>query len=94
MGGRSKGNSRETQVTFAWYDILGTIGVAVIALTYVLLQIERIRSEQLAYSLLNAVGATLILVSLWYAPNLPSVVVESFWLVISFFGIGKYFVNR
>ncbi len=35
-------------MTYAWYDILGTLGVAVIILTYVLLQIERIRSEQLA----------------------------------------------
>ncbi|HEV7701808.1 MAG TPA: hypothetical protein VGO43_16370 [Pyrinomonadaceae bacterium] len=77
-----------------WYDILGTLGVAVIILTYVLLQTARIRSEQPAYSLLNAVGATLILVSLWFAPNLPSVVVESFWLLISLFGIGKYFLKK
>ena len=41
------------------YDILGTVGVAIIILTYVLLQAERIRSDQLAYSVLNAVGAAL-----------------------------------
>jgi drug/metabolite transporter (DMT)-like permease len=77
-------------VTFAWYDILGTVGVAVIILAYVLLQIERLRSEQLAYSLLNAVGAMLILFSLYYDFNFPSFVVEFFWLVISLFGVGKY----
>ena len=43
-------------MTYSWYDLLGTIGVAVIVLTYVLLQAERIRSEQLSYSLLNAAG--------------------------------------
>lgn len=76
------------------YDILGTVGVAIIILTYVLLQLERLRSDQLAYSLLNAVGAALILVSLYYAFNFPSFVVEFFWLLISLFGIAKYFSRR
>ena len=77
-----------------WYDILGTLGVAVIILTYAFLQVGRIRSEQVAYSLLNAVGASLILVSLYFDFNFPSVVVEFFWLLISLFGIGKHFVTR
>lgn len=77
-----------------WYDILGTIGVAVIVLTYILLQTERVRSDQLSYSLMNAIGASLILVSLYFDFNLPSVVVEGFWLVISLFGIGKYVLRR
>jgi hypothetical protein len=76
-----------------WYDIVGTIGVAIIILTYVLLQIERVRSDQLSYSLLNAVGASLILVSLYFDYNFPSVVVEFFWLLISLFGIGKYLIR-
>jgi hypothetical protein len=77
-----------------WYDILGSLGVAVIILTYVLLQIERVRSDQLIYSLLNAIGAALILVSLYFDYNFPSVVVEFFWLVISLFGIGKWILKR
>jgi hypothetical protein len=77
-----------------WYDILGTLGVATIILTYILLQIERLRSDQLTYSLLNAIGAALILVSLYFDFNLPSVVVEVFWLLISLFGIGKYFARK
>ena len=81
-------------MSYAWYDIIGTVGVAVIILTYVLLQIGRIRSEQILYSLLNAVGATLILVSLYYDFNFPSFVVEFFWLLISLFGIGKYILRK
>jgi hypothetical protein len=79
---------------FLWYDILGSLGVAIIILTYVLLQIERVRSDQLIYSLLNAIGAALILVSLYFDYNFPSVVVEFFWLLISLFGIGKYFLRQ
>ena len=77
-----------------WYDILGTLGVGVIVLTYILLQTERVRSDQLSYSLMNAIGAALILISLYFDFNLPSVVVEVFWLLISLFGIGKYFARQ
>ncbi len=77
-----------------WYDIVGTLGVAVIIITYVLLQIERVRSDQLIYSLLNAIGASLILVSLYFDFNFPSLVVEFFWLLISLFGVGKYLWRR
>ena len=73
----------------AWYDILGTLGVGVIVIAYVLLQIERIRSDQVMYSLLNAIGALLILISLYYSFNLPSFIVEFFWLLISTFGIAR-----
>ncbi|MFZ1700751.1 MAG: hypothetical protein WBO10_03570 [Pyrinomonadaceae bacterium] len=81
-------------MTYAWYDIAGTIGVAIIIITYVLLQIGRIRSEQFAYSLLNAIGALLILISLYFSFNLPSFVVELFWLLISLFGIGKNIMQK
>ncbi|MEO6333456.1 MAG: hypothetical protein ABIO91_00600 [Pyrinomonadaceae bacterium] len=77
-----------------WYDIVGTLGVAIIIVTYVFLQIERVRSDQLIYSLLNAIGATLILVSLYFDLNLPSLVVEFFWLLISLFGVAKYLARR
>ena len=81
-------------MTYPWYDIVGTLGVGLIILTYILLQIERIRSEQLSYSILNAVGASLILISLYYSFNFPAFVVEFFWLLISLFGIGKYLMRR
>ena len=79
---------------FAWYDLLGSIGVAMIILTYVALQLEKIRSEQLIYSLLNAVGAGLVVLSLCFSFNFSAFVVEFFWVLISLYGIGKYFVRR
>ena len=81
-------------MTYAWHDILGTLGVGIIIVAYILLQIGRLRSEQLAYSLTNAVGAALILISLYYSFNFPSFIVEFFWLLISLFGIGKYLVRK
>ena len=79
---------------FAWYDILGTVGVATIIVTYVLLQTGRVRSEQLVYSILNAAGAVLILISLYFSFNLPSFIVEFFWLLISLYGIWRYLAQK
>jgi len=78
---------------FAWYDIIGSIGVATIILTYVLLQIGRIKSESLLYSVLNGLGAALIVFSLFYSFNFSAFVVESLWVLISIYGIAKYFLK-
>ena len=94
MGGRTKWSRLYAEIAMAWYDLIGSLGVGVIILTYVLLQTARLRSDQLAYSLFNAVGASLILVSLYFSFNLPSFIVEFFWLLISLFGMGKYFYTR
>ena len=74
---------------YAWYDFVGILGTAFIIGTYIFLQLERIRSESLLYSSLNALGASLIIVSLIFNFNFSAFIVEFFWLLISLFGIGK-----
>lgn len=81
-------------MNFTIFDVLGTLGVSMIIVTYVLLQSGRLQSTQLSYSLLNAVGAALILVSLYFSFNLSAFIVEAFWLIISIYGVGRYFANR
>ena len=79
---------------YAWYDFVGSIGVFTIILTYVLLQTERLKSESLPYSLLNGAGAALIAFSLLYSFNFSAFVVELLWVLISIYGIAKYFWKR
>jgi hypothetical protein len=78
---------------FAWYDVVGSIGVSTIILTYVLLQTERIKSESLFYSVLNGLGAGLIAFSLVYSFNFSAFVVEILWVLISLYGIIRYFIK-
>ena len=78
-------------MNFTFYDVIGSIGVTVIILTYVLLQTEKIRSESPAHSILNGLGAGLIVISLIFDFNFSAFVVESLWVLISLYGIGKYF---
>jgi len=78
---------------FAWYDIIGSIGVGTIILTYILLQTGRIRSESLIYSLLNGFGAGLIAFSLLYSFNFAAFIVEVLWVLISIYGVVKYLLK-
>lgn len=79
---------------YTFYDFLGTIGTLIIIGTYLLLQFGRIKSETLLYSILNAAGASLILISLIYNFNFSAFIVEFFWLLISLVGVGKYFLKN
>lgn len=79
---------------FTFYDLIGSVGVGIIILTYVLLQAGKIKSESLAYSALNGLGAGMIVISLIFDFNFSAFVVESLWVLISIYGIGKYFLKR
>lgn len=76
---------------FEYYDLIGTTGVILIVVTYFLLQTGRMRSNLLMYSVSNAVGATLILFSLYFEFNLSAFLIEFFWLLISIIGMVRYF---
>lgn len=76
---------------FEYYDVAGTTGVILIVVSYFLLQTERMRSNSLTYSVNNAVGAALILFSLYFEFNVSAFLIEFFWLLISIVGIVRYF---
>ena len=72
-------------------DFVGNVGVVVLMIAYLMLQLNKLNSAGLAYSLLNAIGASLIIVSLVYDFNLSALVMEVFWVLISLVGIYRYF---
>ena len=72
---------------YEWHDLLGNLGVFLIIGSYFWLQIGRIPGQSKMYSLVNAIGAALILVSLYFNFNLSAVIVEVFWLIISLVGL-------
>lgn len=78
-------------MSYGLLDLIGNIGVVVLMIAYLMLQLNKLRSDGLAYSLLNAIGASLIVVSLLVNFNLSAFIMEVFWVLISFFGIYRYF---
>ena len=78
-------------MNYGLLDLVGNIGVVILMVTYLLLQLNKIRSDDLMYSLLNAFGASLIVVSLLVNFNLSALLMEIFWVLISFVGIYRHF---
>ena len=77
-----------------WFDLVGFIGVLLIVVAYLLLQLDKLPSSSPRYSLLNAGGALLIMVSLIFAFNLSAFIVEAFWFLISLLGLWRSLVSR
>jgi hypothetical protein len=78
-------------MNYGFIDFVGNVGVVIIVVAYLLLQLDKIKSSDLIYSVLNAVGASLIVASLIVDFNLSALLMEVFWVLISFIGIGRHF---
>lgn len=74
-------------MAYTWYDFIGNVGVILIVTSYLLLQLGKVSSKSLVYSLNNVIGALLILVSLYFNFNLSAFIIEFFWLLISLYGL-------
>ena len=72
-----------------FHDILGTTGVGFIVVMYVMLQTERIDPRRMAFSIFNAVGSILILISLAYEFNFSAALIEGVWLIVSVYGLWR-----
>lgn len=78
-------------MTYGLVDFLGIVGVGIIVVTYLFLQLGKLRSEALAYSLMNAIGASLIVATLLINFNLSALLMEVFWVLISLLGVYRHF---
>jgi hypothetical protein len=74
-------------------DLLGIIGVLLVLWYYFLLQIGKCTSNSLGFSVGNFIGSILLLISLGFNWNLASVIIEIAWLLISLYGIIKYYTR-
>jgi len=75
-------------------DLIGLTGVALLIITYALLQLDRIDPKGFWYSFNNLLVAILVTVSLVYTPNLASIVIEVFWFLISVYGVIMFFKRK
>ena len=78
-------------MSYGLLDLVGNIGVVVLIIAYLMLQLDKLSSNGLVYSLLNAIGAGCIIISLLVNFNLSAFIIEVFWVLISFVGIYRYF---
>ena len=75
-------------------DLIGLTGVALLIVTYALLQLDKIDPKGFWYSFNNLLVAILVTVSLVYTPNLASIVIEVFWFLISLYGVVMFLKRK
>ncbi len=81
-------------MTIAWHDVAGLAGVALVLVAYLLVQTRHLDARRPAYLLVNALGAMFVLVSLAYAFNLSAFVIQCAWIVISAYGLVRWWRDR
>jgi hypothetical protein len=75
-------------------DLIGIAGAITLMIAFLLLQLGRLSSSALAYSILNAAGASLIVFSLLFNFNLSAFIMEVFWIAISLVGLFRVLLKR
>ena len=79
---------------YSWFDLVGNAGVLLMVIAYLLLQMQRMSASSLTYLLLNASGASLVIVSLLFRFNFSALLLEIFWLLISLYGLTRLVSKR
>jgi len=71
------------------YNLVGGIGAAIVIVAYFATQRGRLSADDWRFPLANLLGALLIVISLFADWNLPSFIVEIFWIFISSYGLWR-----
>lgn len=79
---------------FEFHDLIGLVGAVLVLVAYMMLQMDRMSSSSLIYSVLNFVGGLMIMFSLTNAWNFSAVFIEIAWIAISFYGIYRCYKNK
>ena len=71
-------------------DSLGTTGVSLLLLAFLLILSKKIQVESVSYTLLNMVGAALCGVSAYLISFYPFVFLEGVWVLVSLYALFKF----
>lgn len=76
------------------YEIIGLFGVALMLLAYGLLMSGRMGSDNAAFHGMNLSGSLMVLYSLMFDFNLPTVIIETAWSGVALFGLWRLWRKR
>lgn len=68
-------------------EITGSIGVSILLVAYLLNMLKIIKTEGLAYPLLNFIGAGIACYASWLISYIPFVILEGVWALVSLTGV-------
>jgi len=70
-----------------YFEIIGWMGTVAILAAYWLVSTKKISPTSKVYQLLNLFGAGFVIVNVAFHGAIPSVILNSIWLLIALFGL-------
>jgi hypothetical protein len=71
-------------------DLIGTLGVSILLIAFVLNQRRRLSEHSRAFLAMNLIGAALCAGSAWLVRFMPFVVLESVWAAVAAWGLLRW----
>jgi len=75
-------------------DLIGSVGVAILLLAFLLNLLKRLSQDSPIYSLLNMMGAGLACYASWIIDYLPFVVLEGTWCLVAAVALTRTLLRR
>jgi hypothetical protein len=75
-------------------EIVGWIGSALVILAYALNSYQKIRSDSLAFYLMNIIGAAILIVYSVHKDAAPNVFINLVWVVVAIPGVIRIFSRK
>ena len=75
-------------------DIIGTVGVSMLLIAFVLNQRERLSEHSRGFLAMNLVGAALCATSAWMVKFYPFLVLETVWALVALWGLLRWSADR
>jgi len=75
-------------------DWIGSIGVTILLLAFVLILINKISKEGTTYLLMNFIGSGLACIASYLIHYTPFIILELAWMLASLFGLWKNYKNK
>ncbi len=72
-------------------DIIGSVGVFILLLAYVLNLLNKISRESLIYILMNVIGGALACLASYLIHYIPFIILEGVWTIVSLIALINYF---
>lgn len=81
-------------MNFSAGDILGSLGVLLLLIAFMMNLLKKWKQDGFLYTFLNTIGATMTCISSWLIHFIPFVVLEATWTIVSLVALIKYFQSR
>ena len=75
-------------------DWIGSIGVAVLLIAFMLILANKISKNGIVYLSMNFVGSGLAAIASYLIHYTPFIILELAWMLASLFGIWKFYKDR